>query len=520
MTISRPQFMATLLRFTAGIVLCVIAMSAHGISADRPNIVLAIADDQSWMHTSAAGYRAVATPAFDRVCQNGVRFNQCIAGSPGCSPSRAALLTGLHHWQLAEAGTHDSKFPAQFTSFPDILEKNGYFVGYTGKGWGPGNWKASGRSRNPAGPLFEHATLHPPIAGISENDYAGNFAEFLKQRPKDQPFCFWYGAHEPHRFYAKDSEFRKRKRLEDADVPAFLPDVPEVRSDFLDYCVEIEWFDKHLGHLLDQLKESGELDNTLVIVTADNGMSFPRAKANAYEYGIHVPLAISWPAKIPPGRVSDDLIGFVDLTATILEATGNSAPAANSPNVMPTGKSLLELLTSTKQGIIDPTRIMVFSGRERHSSARPRNLGYPIRAVRTQQFLYIRNFHPERWPAGNPREINHDGQLGPMHEAYRDIDRAPTLEFMAKNADSPDLRKYLDWAVAKRPLEELYDIRSDASCLSNLANSKEHEITLFILRSALLEILKVTGDPRMGDNPEIWETYPRFSAIRQFPDEP
>lgn len=508
-----------ILLFTA---MCVMARLVVGpvAAADRPNILLAIADDQSWQHTSASGYPAVLTLAFDRVCKSGVLFNQCIAGSPGCSPSRAALLTGRHHWQLAEAGTHASSFPSRFQTYPDLLEQAGYFVGYTGKGWGPGNWKAGERSRNPAGDLYEHAELTPPNAGISKNDYAANFGEFLKKRPKDKPFCFWYGGHEPHRLYAVGSDLQRQKRPEDANVPPYLPDAPEIRKDLLDYCVEIEWFDQHLGKILDQLKDSGELDNTLVIVTADNGMSFPRAKANCYEYGIHVPLAISWPKRIPAGRVLDDLVGFVDLTATILDASGVAVQKDDEPENTPVGKSLMNILAAKGQGILDPTRTMVFAGRERHSSARYQNVGYPQRVLRTQQFLYIKNFHPERWPAGDPQDYTTDGKLGPLHGAYRDIDAGASLAFLVKNFDVPPFDKYFHLAVDKRPAEELFDIQSDPGCLKNLAMEPAHAKTLTGLRTAMNDCLKRTGDPRAGDNPEVWETYPRFSPIRQFPVSP
>jgi N-sulfoglucosamine sulfohydrolase len=494
--------------------------SAKCPASDRPNILLAIADDQSWVHTSAAGYRAVSTPAFDRVCQHGVRLTQCIAGSPGCSPSRAALLTGLNHWQLEEAGTHDSSFPKRFQTYPDRLEQAGYFVGCTGKGWGPGNWKVSGRHRNPAGTAYDRYRDRPPFRGISNNDYAANFAAFLRDRPKGRPFCFWYGATEPHRPYEVGSGLKSGKRLEDAAVPPFLPDAPQVRSDLLDYCVEIEWFDRHLGHMLDLLEKSGELANTLVIVTGDNGTSFPRAKANMYEYGIHVPLAVCWPRRVPAGRVIDDLVGFVDLTATILDAAEvDPASLHRGPDAL-VGKSLLNVLTTNKQGIVDPSRAMAFSGRERHASSRPGDVGYPSRALRTQQYLYVRNFHPERWPAGNSREYTEDGRVGPMHGAYRDIDICPTLQLLVENADREPYARFLQLAVAKRPSEELYDVRSDPGCLVNLAGNNANNSTLLHLRHTLMDYLQKTGDPRTGLNPDVWETYPRYMQTKHFPDEP
>jgi uncharacterized sulfatase len=275
----------------------------------RPNVLVAIADDQSFAHTSAAGFKAVRTPAFDRVAREGVLFRNGFAGSPGCSPSRAALLTGRHTWQIEEAGTHLCSFPKKYAVYPDLLEADGYAVGYTGKGWGPGNWKISGRTRNPAGPAFNQRKLTPPTSGISKVDYAGNFGEFLATRQKGQPFCFWYGATEPHLDYEKGSGLKAGKRLEDGVVPPFLPDTPEVRGEILDYCLEIEWFDTQLGKMLAMLEAAGELDNTLVIVTADNGMPFPRAKATCYEYGIHEPLAIRWPARASGGRAVDDSRG-------------------------------------------------------------------------------------------------------------------------------------------------------------------------------------------------------------------
>ena len=236
------------------------------------------------------------TPVFDAVAARGVLFQNVFCAAPQCSPNRAAILTGKNIWQLEEAGTHASYFPRKFPVFTDVLEKGGYRLGYTGKAWGPGNWKDSGWTRNPVGPEFNELKLETvPASGISKTDYAGNFEAFLENRPKEQPFFFWYGSFEPHRVYEEESGQLAGKNLQDALVPPFLPDVPEVRSDLLDYALEIEWFDQQLGKMIDKLKEIGELDNTIIIITADNGMAFPYAKANLQEYGIHVPLAICGP---------------------------------------------------------------------------------------------------------------------------------------------------------------------------------------------------------------------------------
>ncbi|RMG27091.1 MAG: heparan N-sulfatase, partial [Bacteroidetes bacterium] len=396
----------------------------------RPNVLLIITDDQSYPHTSAYGYEATQTPGFDRIAGEGVLFTRAFAASPGCSPSRAALLTGLNCWQLGAAGTHASHFDPQYHSYPELLQQAGYFTGYTGKGWGPGNWEISGRKQNPAGPAYNLHTLESP-PGISDKDYARNFEAFLSQKPPGQPFCFWMGGHEPHRQFGKGLGMQAGKSLAQAEVPAFLPDHEEIRADLLDYAFEIEWFDAHVVRVLELLEEKGELDNTLVIMTSDNGMAFPRAKANVYEYGIHVPLAIRWGAAVPGGRTLTDLVGFTDLAPTILEATG-VAPPADYPL---SGSSILPLLLARQQGQLDSSRRAVYASRERHSSSRYHSLGYPQRAMRTGQYLYIRNFKPERWPAGAPQKYGlgnyptaeevRQQVPGPMHAAYHDIDPCP-----------------------------------------------------------------------------------------------
>jgi N-sulfoglucosamine sulfohydrolase len=495
-------------------------VTAPAWGAGPPNVLLAIADDQSWAHTSAAGFRAVLTPAFDRVARAGVRFTNAIAGSPGCSPSRASLLTGRQHWQLEQAGTHASSFPATYVTYPDLLERAGYVVGCTGKGWGPGNWKISGRKRNPAGPAFDDHKTDPPLAGIGKEDYAANFAGFLARRPAGKPFCFWYGGHEPHRKYEEGGGLKAGMRIDDVAVPPFLPDTPEVRSDILDYCAEIEWFDDHLGRMLDLLDKAGELANTLVIVTADNGMSFPGSKANTREYGIHVPLAIAWPDRVPGARVVDNVVGFVDLAATILDAAGVTHPGAGSAKTAMVGQSLMSLLTATARGRVAPGGSVAFSGRERHSSARHDNLGYPSRALRTDAYLYVRNFHPERWPAGDPREIRDNGKLGPQHGAYHDIDGCPTLDFLVAHRDDPEVARFFHLAVDRRPAEELFDVVKDPGCLNNLAEEPAFADVRARLRDQLDAYLKRTGDPRVGPDPEIWETYPRYSPLRNYPAPP
>ena len=502
------------------VLLWLLMFAAVSEAADRPNILFAISDDQSYPHASAYGGKSIFTPAFDRVAREGVLFTNAITASPGCSPSRASILTGRFTWQNEHAGTHASMFSSKFATYPRLMADAGYHVGYTGKGWGPGNYKDGGFEENPAGPNYTVTSEQVPD-GIRRTDYAASFSKFMSEREDDQPFCFWYGSSEPHRSFGKGIGLAHGGQLADVNVPKFLPDTPEVRSDILDYEYEIEWFDSHLGRILAEIERVGELDNTIVVVTSDNGMSFPRAKANCYEFGIHMPLAIRWPQKVKGGRIVHDMVSLTDLMPTYLEACDVKHPG----DFPMAGRSLMPVLTSQKDGLVDETRTATYSARERHSSSRYNNLAYPQRCIRTQQFLYIRNFRPERWPAGTPRKFGTGGyatkgtesELGPIHAAYHDIDACPTMDLLVANADDAKLGEFLQLAVAHRPAEELFDIRSDPDCLHNLAELSAHAEIKAKLSKQLEDFLRETNDPRILDGGDVFETYKRYSRVRKFP---
>jgi uncharacterized sulfatase len=483
----------------------------------RPNILVAISDDQSYPHASVYGAAAFQTPALDRVAARGVVFDNAYVASPGCSPSRAAFLTGLNSWQLEAAGTHGSSFPKKFETFQDRLEAAGYTVGFTGKGWGPGNWKVSGRSRNPAGYEYSSETLAAP-GGIKPVDYAANFRKFLAEKPKGQPFSFWYGSHEPHRQY--EAGIGKANGIDPRTlaVPGFLPDSDVIRSDIADYAFEIRWFDRHLGDMLDALEEAGELDNTIVIVTADNGMPFPRAKATVYEYGVHVPLVIAWPEAWPEAWRSTELVSLLDVTATIYAASGVEPPAAQPL----AGHSLRDGRDPDPSG-----KSAIYCGRERHTSARYLTRGYPQRCLRSGDYLYIVNFQSQRWPAGAP-EVFVDPFWNPdsgemdaaaLSVGYKDIDASPSLDFLLENRNDDSLSSYFDLAVAHRPEFELFNVKNDPACLHNLAAEAGYAKVRDELHERLFAYLRETSDPRVTsvDADATWESYPRLQgAIRWF----
>lgn len=442
------------------------------MSEKRPNLLFCISDDQSWAHTGAMGDRVVRTPVFDRVAEEGVLFTHCFCSSPSCTPSRGAILTGRHFWELDEGALLWSTLSTRFAVYADLLEQAGYHIGLMGKGWGPGEYRVGGWSRNPAGPSYE------------------SFAEFLKAKPDGQPFCFWFGSFDPHRPYEAGSGVGRGMNLNEVRLPPFLPDVPEIRSDICDYYFEIERYDRDIGQMLALLEGRHDLDNTLVVITSDNGMPFPRAKTNLYDFGTRMPLAIRWPARVPGGRRIDDFISHIDLAPTFLEACAVAAP----PNM--TGRSFLDILTSTKQGRVDPSRDCVFTGRERHVRHSDGG-GYPCRAVRTAEYLYIWNIKPERWPAGEPPE-------------YVDIDGGPTKSYMLANRDDEDVTRCFELGFGPRPEEELYNLRSDPYQLTNVAGRPEYAAAKATLRARLEAEMKRTGDRRVVGGAEIWETLPYY----------
>ena len=441
----------------------------------RPNILLALADDWSFPHAGVHGDRTVSTPSFDRIAREGVRFTHAFVASPSCTPSRAALLTGQAVHRLEEGANLYGSLPKSYAVYPDLLEAAGYFVGYSGKGWAPGRFEPGGRTRNPAGPLFK------------------SFDDFFEHRAPGQPFYFWFGSHDPHRPYERGSGVKSGLKAESVHVPSYLPDAADVRLDLLDYYFAVQRFDRDLGHIIQTLERAGELDNTIVIVTSDNGMPFPRAKANVYDGGTRVPLAIRWKGVADPGSMNESFVSLTDLAPNMLDIAGLK------PLEAMTGRSLLPLLRREPQ----PGRDRVFLERERHANVRQGNLSYPIRAIRTKDYLYIRNFRPDRWPAGDPQMYFAVGPFG-------DIDGGPAKSLLLDRRTDPAIVSFFQLATAKRPAEELYDLQHDPDQLVNVAGQAVHRDTQTRLRAELERWLRETGDPRSTVDDDRWDRFPYY----------
>ncbi len=459
------------------LVVLLLVLGGSGVSLqaddDRPNILFAIADDWGWPHASAYGDPVVKTPTFDRVAREGVLFENAFVSAPSCTPSRNTILTGQYHWRLGYGANLWSRLDTKHQTYPHLLEDAGYFTGHFRKSWGPGN--LDGWQRHPAGKKFN------------------SFQQFLEERPSDQPFCFWFGASDPHRGYKKGSGQQSGMDLSQIQLFPHFPDSDEVRSDVADYYWEVQRFDRQLGEALDALAAIGQLDNTVVVVTGDHGMPFPRCKSNLYDSGVRVPMAVRWPAKIGPGRRVTDFVNTQDLAPTFLDLANVAAPDAM------TGRSWRALLTASQSGRIEADRDHVFTGKERHVLAQeaPDTGGTPMRSIRTDEYLLIRNFTPERWPAGTPyyQKATIPGVwLG-------DCDNGPTKTYMVdhREDDAEHRRKY-ELAFGKRPEFELYLQADDPGQLNNVADDPAYHTIVKDLNARLTAELKRTGDPRISGN--------------------
>jgi arylsulfatase A-like enzyme len=488
------------LQFFIGLLILVPATLVCGKTVKNPavpNILFCIMDDAS-PHMGVYGCNWVKTPAFDRLAKNGVLFTNAYTPNAKCAPSRASVLTGRNSWQLEEAANHVNHFPAKFKSFPEVLRENGYITAITGKGWGPGNpGTKDGKPRLLIGDEWSNKKTKPWAKGMSGEDYAANFEDFLNSLKDGKPWFFWFGAREPHREYEYQSGTKYgKKNLSDIDsVPAFWPDNEIVRNDMLDYAYEIEYVDSHLARMLESLENRGLLENTIIVMTSDHGMPFPRCKAQEYEYSNHVPMAVLWPKGIKnPGRTVKDMVSFIDFAPTFLELAGipfNKSGMQPSP-----GKSLTDILYSEKEGQVNPERDIILIGKERHDYSRPKNQGFPIRGIVSDEYMYLYNYDITLWPAGNP-------EIG-----YLDIDGSPTKTEILRQFRSGENDFFWKLSMGKRVLnEEFFNLTKDAECMTNLASNPEYTKLKQKMKTRMESMLKKQKDPRMFGKGDIFNSY-------------
>jgi len=529
-----------LLPTLAALLLPIIATAAE---APRLNILFVFADDWGRYASAYAAVDgkgtindAIKTPNVDRIAREGVLFRRAFVNSPSCTPCRSSMLTGRYFFNTGRGAIlNGAVWDPAIPSFPLLLRDAGYHIGKSYKVWGPGApadapfggqqyaYEKAGRlSNNYSEEVTKLVAAGTPLDAARETllaEVRGNFDAFIADRKPGQPFLYFFGTTTTHRTWIKGSGKKLWGIEPDAlrgKMPAFLPDVPEVREDVADYLGECQAVDAYIGVLLKKLEDLGELDRTVVVVSGDHGMpGVPAGKCNLYDHGTSVALAIRWPggAGNPPknpGRVIDDFFCMPDIAPTFLEIGGVTPP----PGLY--GRSILPLLKSDQAGQIDPARDSVITGRERHvATARADNLPYPMRALRTDHFLYVRNFAPDRWPMGAPLGAAGPSSPPPLEElerntyaAFPDMDASPTKAWLIWHGTEPAWKPAFDFAFGKRPGEELYDLRKDPQQMRNVAADPAYAAEREKFAAALLKTLTEAGDPRVTGDSQTFERPP------------
>jgi N-sulfoglucosamine sulfohydrolase len=521
------------------LLLCVLCISAHAAD-QRWNILFVFADDWGRYASCYKGLDGrptindvVKTPNVDRVAREGVLFRNAFVNAPSCTPCRSSLLSGRYFFNTGRAAIlNGAVWDSAIPSFPLMLRDAGYHIGKSYKVWSPGTpadapfggqqyaYQKAGNLPNNfseeatrmVGEGMTTAAAREKILGVVH----ANFDDFLAARKPGQPWHYFFGPTTTHRVWVKGSgkqlwgiepESLKGK------LPKFLPDVPEVRQDVADYLGEAQAVDAYVGVLLKKLEETGELDRTLVVLSGDHGMpGVPSGKCNLYDHGVAVTLV----ARVPGGkggRIVDDFVRLPDLAPTFMEVGGVKPPEGLY------GRTLLPLLKSDKSGQIDSTRNWVITGRERHvAAAREDNLPYPMRALRTPEFVYIRNFQSDRWPMGSPKGVT-DAQTpefealqNSTYTAFADMDASPTKAWLITHRNETEWKWHYEHAFGKRPTEELYDVRKDPDQVKNLAADQAYAAKRRELSDRLMNLLVEARDPRVMAPPVPFE-HPPFTDV-------
>jgi N-sulfoglucosamine sulfohydrolase len=442
---------------------------------DRPNFFLFLADNWGWPHACILGDPSAVTPVFDRIAREGVLFNHAFCPVPSCSPTRSCLLTGRTAHQLGPAASLYGVVPNNIEIFTNLLEESGYEIAYSGKGlWGAG-FTESGWKGNPFGKEYKSLAL------------------FLESRDKTKPFFFLHGNIDTAvGKWPRDGADQQSINPATLTIPPTLPDVPEVRSDLVAYYSSVGRMDTDAGQCVDALEATRLLDKTVVFYASDNGIQLPRGLGNCYDQGSRIPLAIRWGNVLNAGSRLDAFVSVTDFAATFLAIAG-----VEVPNTM-TGVSFLDVMRGETPAV---SRDHVFLERERHANVRRGNLSYPIRGIRTADFLYLRNLRPDRWPAGDPIGYYAVGDFG-------DVDESLSKRYLIENRDSEVIKPFFELSFAKRPKEELYDLRNDPDQLKNVADQKRYDMIRVELGNRVDRWMRDTSDPRLDESYDAWDEYP------------
>ncbi|MEM0926177.1 MAG: sulfatase [Planctomycetota bacterium] len=430
---------------------------SNNVEASPPNMIMFIADDISWNDFGCYGNPAARTPHIDQLAREGIRFDRAFLTASSCSPSRSSIITGRYPHNNGKAAELHAPISSHLPWFPELLREAGYYTAISGKH----HMKAVDPDVRP--PAFEHVD-----GGKVKGDTSGaaNWLSVTKDRPRQRPFFFWFASYDAHRVWDGDqqwkTEYGPQHDWRDVVVPPFLVDDEVTRRDLASYYNEVTRFDFKIGEIISELRRQRVLDDTLVLILADNGRPFPRAKTRLHDSGMKTAMVAHWPNGLAWNGTSNQLVSVIDLAPTFLSVAGCPLPKTLQ------GVSMQPLFRESDASI----RRFAFSEHNWHD--------YEAhgRSIRDGEFLFIRNGRPQfAWqgPADSVRSDSHRQLLnarsaGTLAPAQEDVFRAP------------------------RPSSELYRLTEDPFQLMNLAGQDQYRDVEERLAATLAMWIDQTAD--------------------------
>lgn len=434
-------------------------LKSQSPKTEKPNVIIFIADDVSWNDLGCYGNTDVQTPNIDQLAANGMRFPNAILTASSCSPSRISIMTGRypHNTGAAELHTEPKR---DFESIASALKNEGYYTGQAGK-WHMGDLLRKGFDK-----IYD--------SGEENGDGGENmWLPSVRERDKSKPFFFWFAAMDAHRIWGPN-EFSNSHNPETLDVPETLVESDSTRTDLAKYYDEIKRFDHHIGLVVKELEAQRVLENTVIIVMADNGRPFPRDKTRVYDSGMKTPFIVHWPNTIKEKGVSNSLISSVDIAPTLLEICNVNSPKSFQ------GHSFKKVLSQPKTIV----RNYAFAEHNWHDYEAHE------RMVRTTDYLYVLNSRPQ-FP-----------NQGPL-----DAIRSPSFASLVQgNADNTLTPAQSDVFLVPRPPEELFLVKEDPLQLNNIIANKNYQGMRSKLKNVLLKWMNETGDSVPENLTKDWYT--------------
>ena len=425
------------------------------------NFIVFISDDAAWHDCGPYGNQAIKTPNINKLAEHGLVFDNAFLTASSCSPSRGSILTGRYPHSAGTQELH-MRFPEEQILFPGALQKAGYYTALAGK-YHPGPY------RDELDRIYRYS---------GEPSGCKQWVKAIEERPRDKPFFLWLASIDPHRGYEPNT-IPDPHDPEDVTVPPYLPDNDTTRKDLALYYDEISRMDSYLGHVLEELKNQGEQDNTPVIYMSDTGSPFPRCKTRLYDSGIKTPFIVRWPGVTTKARTRS-LLSSIDIAPTICELAGADKPDSFQ------GVSFVPILYDNTAEIRD------------HICAEHNWHDYQAheRAIRNNKFLYIRNAFPE---------LN----ASPPADGVRSI----TYQEMIRLYKASELKEaHMDCFIKPRASEELYDVLKDPHQMHNLVDNPKYREALAEMSRLLDHWIKETDD-KIPTNPTP-DKFDRWTGIR------